>query len=200
MQYNFTLLNTNSPKAGILKSHTNSIFRLFCAALRWSSPWISTSEPRAQESRTQHSRAHVSRTQELCWIPALIFSAGRRLFDLANLTKERNSAILDPRTGVAPARKLCEHRDQPCRQYSGSRGTCGERSSIRNRDGLDLAPAQIKQSRRIKSAKAFRAHMATKFGQQQGHLSREDIQGDFCPSRRARSHRPLANASAPTQS
>jgi hypothetical protein len=124
----------------------------------------------------------VSRTQELRWIPALIFSAGRRLFDVPNLTKVRILAILYLRTGVAPARKLCEHCDQSCRQYASSRGTCAERSSIRSRDGLDLAPAQIKRSRRIKSAKAFRAHIDTRLGQQQGHLSREDIQGDFCPS------------------
>ena len=101
---------------------------------------------------------------------------------LPNLTKVRISAILDLRTGVAPARKLFEYREQPCRQYGGSRGTCAERSSIRSRDGLDLAPAESSDRGETKRAKAFRAHNDTRLGQQQGHLSREDIQGQLWTS------------------
>jgi hypothetical protein len=78
--------------------------RLFGAALRWSSPWISTNEPRAQDARTHCSRACVSRTLELRWIPTLIFSASRRLFDVLNLSKERIRAILNLRMLVAPTR------------------------------------------------------------------------------------------------
>jgi hypothetical protein len=69
-------------------------------------------------------------------MPALIFSAGRRLLDLPNLQKARIRAILDLRTGVAPARKLTAHCDQAHDEHTGSRGTCAERSAISRRDGL----------------------------------------------------------------
>jgi hypothetical protein len=123
--------------------------RLFCAPLRWSSPWISTNEPATQERSTQDSCAPVSCTQELRWIPSLIFSAGRPSLDLPNLQKARIRAILDLRTGVAPARKLCEHHSQAHDEHTGSRGTCAERSAISLRDGLDLGPEAIKRSDKI---------------------------------------------------
>jgi hypothetical protein len=79
-------------------------------------------------------------------MPALIFSAGRRLLDLPNLQKARIRAILDLRTGVAPARKLTAHCDQAHDEHTGSRGTCAERSAISLRDGLDHGPNTIKRS------------------------------------------------------
>ena len=99
----------------------------------------------------QHS-APVGCTQALCWSPVLIFSEIQALFNLQTSSKVRNRAILDLRTGVAPARKPCDLRAQPCPQYVSSRGTCAERSSIRRRDRLDLAPAQIKQYLSIQCA------------------------------------------------
>ena len=126
----------------------------------------------------------MSRTQGLRWIPVLIFSAGRLLFHLQISTKARNRPLPALRTGVAPARMPCGLRDQPCKQYASSRGTCAERSSIRRRDGLDLAPAQIKRNRNANSTDRLPARIGMRLGQQQGHRGNDsDLPRPDCTAR-----------------
>ena len=84
--------------------------------------------PGKSERLLRRSQANIK--QVLLWVAhrssgctvLLVYSADRNLYGQQHPTKLRHRTTIGLRTGVAPVRKLCEHRDQTRDQRADSRG------------------------------------------------------------------------------